>query len=231
MAVRGSSRFLFATILAILAGAGTVHGLLSDRWRQTPSPTQDSLERLPETIGDWVGSPAERAPDELPGGTDGPQLLRHYVNRRAGVGNGSDRMNGAAVTVFLTVGRPGPIIASHSPESCYPGAGFTCVGEMTKHKISTGPDNHLQEFWVASFSKKERASPIHVRVFWSWSAAGNWQVPQYPRLEFARKPRLFKLYVIRQMLKEREPIEDDPIIHFIRAAAPELEKMVLADGI
>jgi hypothetical protein len=213
-------------MLAMLAGAGAVHGLLSDRWSPGLPPTQGTLDQLPETIGDWVGSPAERASNELPGGTDGPQLLRHYVHRRAGVGDAAGRMNGAAVTVFLTVGRPGPIIASHSPESCYPGAGFTCVGEMAKHRISTRPDDGVQEFWVATFSKKERASPIHVRVFWSWSAGGNWQVPEYPRLEFARQPRLFKLYVIRQMLKEREPIEDDPIIHFIRAATPELEKVV-----
>jgi hypothetical protein len=225
MATRGPSLFLFLTMLAMLAGGGVVHGLLSDRWNPPSLPTQSSLDGLPEVIGDWVGSPAEQAQDELPGGCDGPQLLRHYVNRGTGLGKGREGVHGAAVTLFLTVGRPGPVVASHSPESCYPGAGFTCIGGMAKHNI-LGADDRAHEFWMATFGKKERALPVYVRVCWAWTATGTWQVPDYPRLVFARQPRLFKIYVIRQMLKEREPIEDDPIVHFIRAATPELNKVV-----
>jgi hypothetical protein len=142
---------------------------------------------------------------------DGAVLLRRYVNR----------VNGSAVLVFLTVGRPGPVVSSHCPDSCYPGAGFDCVAPVAKRTIDvSGP----QEFLTATFSKANRASPIHVRVFWAWSGTGQWSVPDRPRMTFAKYPRLYKLYVIRQLVRPTEPMDGDPITGFVQALVPELDR-------
>ena len=103
-----TSRFtLFAVVVALLAGMGVAHGLLTDRWAAPEAHLP--LDRLPFTVGDWDGTPINSA-EALPAAEPGSVLLRRYVNR----------VNGAAVTLFLTAGPTGPIAASHSPDSLLP---------------------------------------------------------------------------------------------------------------
>ena len=66
--------------------------------------------------------------------------------------------------------------------------------------------------------------PLHYRVFWSRSGSGDWEAPDYPRVAFARYQRLYKVYVIRRLLKPEEPLEGDPAIRFIQVLLPELKK-------
>lgn len=218
MPLRVSRFVLLATVFALVAGTGIVHGLLTDRWASRPAEQAVALDDVPMTIEDWDGAPAELDQDQLPVVDGGKAILRRYVNR----------VNGTVVTLFLTTGPAGTIIASHTPESCYPGAGFHFAGPALKRSIPTGPDARPQEFRVLTFSKTERASPVHVRVFWGWSVAGDWQNPDYPRLTFAGKRRLHKVYVIRQLARPGEPVDHDPALPFIQALVPQLRKTLFA---
>jgi hypothetical protein len=221
MTMRPAARAaLIATAFAALAGMGLAHGLLTDRWAADPAAQGPPLDRVPLAVGDWDGATIDATPDQLPASEPGTVLLRRYVNR----------VNGAAVTLFLTVGRPGPIVASHAPDSCYPGAGFACDGPIVRQSVAPEGGGRANQFRVAEYSKTERASPLHLRVFWGWSADGAWQTPDYPRLAFAGKKRLYKLYVIRQLPKGGEPLDDDPAVAFLRALTPELQKTLMADG-
>jgi Protein of unknown function (DUF3485) len=212
---------LYVAAFVILVGTGAVHGLLSDRWAPADSPAAVSLNRLPTVVGDWDGTTIDQGLNDVLKTAPGTVLLRRYVNR----------VNGAVVTLFLTTGEPGPIVASHSPDSCYPGAGYNFVAPMRKHVITVGADERRHEFWMADFSKTERASPEYVRIFWSWNSDRTWQVPDSPRLTFAGRKRLYKIYVIRQMVREGEPLENDSAIQFFRALAPELERTFMSDGV
>jgi hypothetical protein len=209
---------LFASAFFALAGIGVAGGVLSGRWAAPDQPIHAALDRIPLTIGDWKGSTPESTADLLPAAEPGTVLLRRYVNG----------VNGSVVTLFLTVGRPGPVAESHTPDRCYAGAGYACNGSILRQTIS-GEEGRRHEFQVATFSKNERAAPVHVRVFWAWTATGTWQAPEYPRLKFAGERRLFKMYVIRQLLKEGEPLDADPVVPFVQALAPELETVVRAD--
>jgi hypothetical protein len=209
---------LVAAAGAALAGMGVADGLLTGRWGASEQPVRASFERLPLTIGEWDGT-ALKTSEQLPAAESGTVLLRRYVNR----------VNGATVTLFLTVGRPGPIVSAHTPDSCYPGAGFARIGSILKQSIAGDDGPRTHEYSVANFSKTERATPLHLRVFWAWSATGAWQSPEYPRLAFAGQPRLFKMYVIRQMVKEGEPLAGDPAAAFIQAAVPEFQKALRDD--
>jgi hypothetical protein len=206
---------LFAVVVVLLAGMGVAHGLLTDRW--AAPETHIALDRLPFAVGDWDGTPVDSA-DILPAGEPGAVLLRRYVNR----------VNGAAVTLFLTAGRAGPIGAAHSPDSCYPGAGYACPNPIVRRSVAGADGAPIGEFKVADYSKTERASPMRVRVFWGWTDAGLWQAPDDARLAFVGKHRLYKMYVIRQLLRDGEPLDEDPAIPFIQALAPELKKSILA---
>jgi hypothetical protein len=215
---QGVSRgLLYATAFAMLAATGVAHGVLTDRW-PLPGASAAPLTALPMTIGDWDGSAGELDPEVLARMGEGEALLRTYVNR----------VNGAVVTIFLSAGRAGPIVASHRPESCYPGAGYAFAEPITRRSLSDGSEGPPQEFDVATFSKTERASPIHVRVFWSWSATGHWQIPTSPRLAFAGKRRVCKLYVIRQLVQSKEPLDGDPAQSFLEALIPEMNKSYFA---
>lgn len=211
-----TSRFtLFAVVVALLAGMGVAHGLLTDRWAAPEAHLP--LDRLPFTVGDWNGTPIDSA-EALPTAEPGAVLLRRYVNG----------VNGAAVTLFLTAGATGPIAASHSPDSCYPGAGFACPDPIVNLPVAGADGSKVGDFRVANYSKTERASPVYLRVFWGWTDKGVWQAPVDPRMAFVGTRRLYKMYVIRDLLREGEPLEEDPAVSFIQALAPELKKTLLS---
>jgi hypothetical protein len=203
---------LFAVVVVLLAGMGVAHGLLTDRW--APPDKYVPLDRLPFAVGDWDGTPVDD-PALLPGSQPGTVLLRRYVNR----------VNGSTFTLFLTVGPTGTIIISHAPDSCYPEAGFSCADPIITRSVVTEPGARMNQFRVADYSKMERASPLRIRVFWSWTAGGAWQASEDMRLAFAGRRHVYKMYVIRQMLKDDEPLDSDPAVPFLQAVIPEVEKL------
>jgi hypothetical protein len=209
--------------ISLLIGTGIAHGLITDRWSPPADPQAQAavLARVPMTLDDWDGSPLESDKNHLPPQLIEDSLLRRYVNR----------VDGSAVTLYLRVGRPGPIVGQHSPDSCFPGAGYPFVAPQVRRSVLVGPSARAQQFWVATYSNTERAEPVHGRIFWSWSGSGTWETPDYPRLAFAHFRRLYKLYVVRQLLKAEEPLaENDPAIRFLQVLVPELEKTLFASS-
>src|SRR6266852_2093937 len=101
----------YALVLAMLIASGLAHGLITDRWSDPPDAHAQvaAFARVPMVIDDWDGRSIDTEEDRLPQEEVGNALLRRYVNR----------LNGSAVTVFLSSGRPGPMVAGHLPESCY----------------------------------------------------------------------------------------------------------------
>jgi hypothetical protein len=192
-------------------------GLVGGRWAARGSKPLEveaavaRLDRIPEVIGDWRGRPAMALDRRVLAMAE----IAGYVSRRY-----EDRRSGAAVSLLVVCGRPGPI-AVHTPDICYPGAGFAAVGPPAPQAI--GP----AEFQVAIFGKPAAAVPTYLRVFWSWKAWGGgrrWQTPGNPRLVFAPAAALYKLYVVREMASAREPMAADPGREFLRALLPELER-------
>src|SRR5262249_40202823 len=132
------------------------------------------------------------------------------------------RVHGHSVAVFLGCGRPGPL-SVHTPDVCYPGAGYELAGTPIKCRIDAAPP---ADFWAAKFEQEGVAVPGGLRIFWAWSPGTNWQAPENPRLSFARFPILYKLYAIREAAPGAGRLDDDPATELLRQLLPELGKVL-----
>ena len=198
-----------AVVLVVLCGV--VHGFWTGRW--SAAATADVAARLDGIaldLGDWQGQKLDVDSRSLEGMAG--VLYRRYVNRATG----------RAVTVYLVCGRPGPV-AVHTPDVCYGASGYE-VTDLGKQTARPGPGAAGAELEAVQVVKKKAAELIAQRVYWSWSAAGSWEVPDNPRLTFARYPLLYKLYLIRDLSRSGEPLEDDPCVDLMRQLQPELKK-------
>ena len=172
--------------ISIVLSSGIIHGLWINRWRVSREIelAVSKLDRVPMVIGDWRGRPQTVDRREWTrAGLDG-LVMRHYENSRTGRTTG----------LVLVCGRPGPV-SVHTPEICYPGAGFEMANAQPV-KFSVNPDGRGAEFLKADFERQESFPPERLRVYWSWNATGTWSVPANPRLAFASRPLLYKLYLI-----------------------------------
>jgi hypothetical protein len=198
------------TVLAVVASAGAVHGLWTNRWAAPAAQERGAarMAELPMTLGDWDGQADSLDERQLAAADVSGHLLRRYVNRRTG----------AVVSVLLLCGRPGPI-SVHLPEVCYRGTGYEQAGGRTRYSAG-----QAGELWVRRFEKQQSAAPERLRVFYAWNATGKWEAAESPRTTFARHPALYKLYVIRPMVRDEEPLEEDPAVEFLRVLLPALDK-------
>ncbi|HEY8505631.1 MAG TPA: hypothetical protein VIL46_13685, partial [Gemmataceae bacterium] len=135
---------------------------------------------------------------------------RHYVNRVL------DRQ----VVVSLIAGIPGKV-ATHTPDVCYPGSGYTMKTDITRHAIDL-PGGGSFEYFSAEFEKSTSSGKDRVRVRWSWTDDGTWHAPDYPRWYYARSPVLHKLYVVHPVSEAGTPEEDPAYLEFIAALATEI---------
>jgi Protein of unknown function (DUF3485) len=201
-----------AIAVAAVLVTGLVHGFWTERWttHEEPVAAAARMEHVADVLGSWEGEPIDATPRQ----TDGiaGHLYRRYVNRQ----------NGQSVTVALFCGRSGPM-SIHTPDVCYQGGGYD-VGASVKHSLPGDAGAPSAEFRTAPFFKTSSTDRSNLRIFWAWNATGEWTVPDRPRFAFARRPFLYKLYVIREMADSNEPLESDPCLEFMRHLLPELQR-------
>ena len=112
--------------LALIVGSGLVHGAWTNRWRTAPALADLAarLESVPTVLGDWTATSRAIPPRELAMAGAVGQISRVYTNPTKGL----------TVSVLLLCGLPGNI-STHTPDVCYPGAGYTLGnGERFVHR-------------------------------------------------------------------------------------------------
>lgn len=205
------TRYLPLTVAALVAFAGVVHGLWTDRWNMSDEPGASAakLDQMPMVLGDWQGETVDKetAP---PAGVVGT-LCRRYVNSRTG----------AYVTILVVTARPGPACI-HTPDACYVASGYK-FSSLTKHTLKADPP---AEFWTAPFWKQRAADQRTLRIFWTWNATGTWQAPDSPRFTFARYPVLHKLYLVREMATPEEPLDGEACLEFMEQFQPAFHRVM-----
>jgi hypothetical protein len=200
--------------IVILLFSGLCHGLLTARWVEGDGPTDMNpvLAQVPNVVGDWQGAPLEEYKLQSPGYQG--WLARRYTNRRTR----------DSVTILLMCGPPG-LVSIHTPDVCYGASGYE-VEKPTRHSITLTASAEEAVFYAANLVKSKSAESSSLRIYWAWNnAAGPWTVSDNPRLTFAGRQTLYKLYVIRDITGARPP-QQEPCVDFLRAFLPEAQRVL-----
>jgi hypothetical protein len=198
---------LALTASGLLAAAGVVHGLWTDRWRAPADVMKaaQELQRVPAEVGAWRGADV---PSDGPGPGVAGCVQRRYERRP----------DGAHVNVALVCGRPGPV-SIHTPEACYGASGFR-VGN--RHKVELPG---LGTFWCTDAVRRSTTDEMRLRIYYGWHTAAGWSAPDDPRPTFAREHLLHKLYVVREL--GGTDLREEPCEEFLREFLPALGRTVL----
>lgn len=199
--------------VVIMAGACVLQGMWSERWATFPELEvfAQQLKAIPLDVGDWKGEDSQGSDERTLkiAGAEG-EFVRMYKNPA-----------GQQVRVSIICARLQDIFA-HTPEKCYPAAGFEVLGEPQAEVFDFG--DHKAAFRTTTFQKSEPSGTHVERGYWSWSANGEWIAPTSPRLEFAGQKALYKLYVFAAVPPGKAPKEQQFYQDFIRTFVPELNK-------
>jgi hypothetical protein len=207
------------TAFALVAVAGLAHGLVTSRWQRSTAldAALARVSRVPLTVGDWHGRDLEADPEPFAQARAEAYWVRRYENAA----------KGQAVTVILMCGRSGPL-AVHTPDVCYRGAGYEMAGPAVSIPVPVAGAAEPGRLWTGRFEKEQPGAVGQLRLFWTWSADGTWQAPTSPRLTFAGRPALYKLYVLRETATE-EPLAGDPTLAFLEQLLPALNQALFPD--
>lgn len=178
---------------AMAAGAFVVattllHGRMTDRWagRNVPLELREAAvlleSRFPREAGEWKAVDDIAAePDELERAGAIGHVSRTYKHSASGM---------PTVAVFVVCATP-HAASGHTPDRCYPGAGFE-IGETEHRETITLADGRRAEFFSGTFRKSGQT----LRVFWTYGVRGVWVAPQIARIALADATAVYKLYVI-----------------------------------
>lgn len=178
--------------------------------RESPFP----LSTVPLALGSWVGTPTDLDPRivEATGSTD--HVTRRYVDRRTGV----------TIDVILLYG-PTSDIFIHSPELCYPKAGFAWAGETIERPIEDGRGR--VPFRSVAFVKGDPAGEDRQEVYYSWRYNGRWSTSVSSPKESERIPGMYKVQVARRISSKESRTLDNPCEDFLGALLPDLESRIV----
>ncbi len=184
---------LLTTAVVMLAGVTLVQGNWSERWKKISREEVERAavlleERFPAEFGDW------RSERDLPGD---PKELK----AAGAVGHVSrlyrNDKSRARVSTFVVCALPYDASA-HTPDRCYPGAGFE-IGE-SEHRVTVDLGKGREaEVFTGTFVKSDQT----LRIFWTYGIPGEtpdsglrWVAPQIARIALAGEPAVYKLYAI-----------------------------------
>lgn len=212
-----------AAVLLMVA-CGALHSKWTESWpwgRSIDDEVQvfvDRLEKVPSVFGDWEGEDNEPDERQLAVAKLAGVVQRTYTNR----------LTGQQVSLFLVCGRARNV-AVHTPDKCYPAAGFKMSVEG-QQRYPVEYDSHRGEFYIARFSKDTPDGSAHLRVFWSWNGSGDWVAPFWAKVALARHRRLFKMYAISVLPQPNAPVGEDPAVEFLQEFMAEIQPILFPEG-
>ncbi len=216
--------FLFGA--ALILGSSVVHGVWTMRWTD---PLQfraagASVALIPAEFGNWTSEEMEIKKKQMDQAGAVGYLMRRYVNSESG----------QVIVVMLLCGHTGPL-SSHTPAICFPATGMTMIGPEKRCAPRRYASRDWGEYFWADFRGTNWGIISRVRLFWAWSTdGGKWQSPDHPRMTLAGNPYLFKIFIHRDLDQvdpkdsNRESLNDDPCVAFLREFLPEVKKAARA---
>jgi hypothetical protein len=211
-------KYVLTSLVAVLLLVGG--RAIEDRWKDESGSVSVRLDGIAHKLEGWDGHD-----HDLEGQQASWAQLSGYINREY-----VHAATGRRVAVLLVWGRPDPV-SQHTPDQCYPSAGFKPANEMVREAIDAEPPRAAAEFFVRDYAKPG-PDPRRLRIYWAWNADGHWQAPDDPHDALARHRQyytygggvLFKLYVIREVTGEDDARDAETSKEFLRLILPEFRR-------
>jgi EpsI family protein len=173
------------------------------------------LDLVPMNLGRWKGGPTE-LDEQIARYTGADQIItRRYV----------DQDTGAAVDMILLYG-PAADVYLHSPEVCYPSAGFT---------LEAGPDDRVVDappykapFRSLVYAKGEGAHSDRQEVYFTWWYDGHWTPQVGKQKHFERIPGMYKIHLARRVVAAEKRDVGNPCEALLKVLLPEVERRMAA---
>ncbi len=204
----------FVAALVIMYASAHLQGAWSERWGTFPELQlyAHQLERIPMDFGEWKGEDSEKSSENILkiAGAEG-EFVRVYSNS-----------SGQQVRVSIICARLRDVFY-HTPDRCYPAAGFEMLGDPQPEVFDINKDETAQ-FLTTTFLKSEPTGTHSERGLWSWSSDGKWIAPKNPKLQFAGEKALYKMYVFAAVPPGNKKVGvEEYCVDFIRAFVPVLD--------
>lgn len=201
---------------ALVLGSGAVRWWQARRvadalalGKESPFP----LDSLPMALGDWVGERTELDPEIVARTGSNDLITRRYVNQTTGVAVELIVLHGPASEIFI-----------HSPDFCYPRAGYAPLGDAGDRpvRVPGGPVT----FRSAAFTRGDPAHPDTQEVYFSWRYNGRWTPDvRHPR-EMQRVAGMYKVQVARRLQGAEARAVANPCEAFLELLVPVLEARI-----
>lgn len=198
----------------LVVGVTAVQGVWTERWsgRNVQGELKAAAERLearfPDRFGGWeFVQELASDPKQLERAGAVGHISRLFTNRETG----------AKVSAFIVCATPHDA-SGHTPDRCYPGAGFEIAESEHRQSIPL-QDGRTAETFTGTFRKTGQT----LRVFWTYGVDGRWIAPQIARIELAGTAAVYKLYAIID--ETRLPGGEATVIcaDFLSALLPEFD--------
>lgn len=201
--------------VGLVGGVTVVQGLWTDRWtgrnvKEELSEAADLLEkRFPIRFGNWeYVQDIEGNPKELErAGAVGhvSRLFRNIDTKEQ-------------VSAFAVCATPHDA-SGHTPDRCYPGAGFEIAESEHRQSIPL-QDGRTAETFTGTFRK----SGTTLRVYWTYGVDGKWVAPQIARIELAGAAAVNKVYAIIDESRITKPRALAACNDFLASLLPEIDR-------
>jgi hypothetical protein len=217
-----SSHWAWMTLACLLLGAsGGVRAWQDLRFTAVENMQEAQpfpLKELPATLGDgeWRvqdGGEASLDPEvaQVAGCTD--SLIRTYRNATTGV----------SVTALILFG-PGTKVVGHTPEICYPSAGYQMVEGASSRTIALDAPLPAAEFRSEVFARARDQRPWREEVYYAFRHGNRWTPDAYRQWkDFRHHPSMFKVQVQRPVAKDERRTVNNPTEQFLALLIPEIE--------
>lgn len=210
----------------LIIGLSFYEGMyLKDRWGEPGAEAAEMgkrFEAVPKDIGNgaWIGE--DMPVDDQNRKTAGAVK---YVSRQY-----REEKSGREVRLWLIIGHSRDI-CRHTPNICYPYAGFRQESPQIRHEVPLDGKDPAQ-FFTAKFIKENATGRIAERVFWSWNHPdkNKWEAPEDARGHYGLSRALYKVYFTSNVQPSEKTVDDNLAAEFAEVMIPEINKALFPES-
>ena len=209
-------------IIAVVGGA-FYQGRLCDRWTLETSEQLESftkrLDGVPIVIGDWEATEVAVDQEEFEASHCQGVVSRAYRHS----------VTGQVVNVYLVSGKAYHVTI-HTPDWCYVAAGFEMQDDPANYSVKCRDLPVDPDFLTTLFYKETPTETNRLRILWSYSYDGRWRAPKLAKQLLARKPALYKVYLISEIHDRTDPpdLAEDASVLFAKEFIPAINQVLFA---